>query len=128
MCDTADGGAAGATAIVCILCPRGCELLVSPSPSGAPLVSGNACPRGEGYGRSELVDPRRSLTTTVKTIYPDRPRLSVKSSGLLPKARLLEAVRSLDRLTVARRVRRGEIVAADILGLGVDIVATDDLD
>lgn len=128
MCDTTDGAAAEATTIVCVLCPRGCELRVSLSASGDLSVRGNACPRGESYGRSEMLDPRRSLTTTVRTAFPERPRLPVKSSAPLPKPRLLEAARSLDAVTVARRVKRGEVVVADLLGLGVDIVATRDLE
>jgi len=113
---------------VCVLCPRGCTLKVARSASGELAVGGNGCPRGEAYGRSEILDPRRSLTTTVRTAFADRPRAPVKSSAPLPKARLADAVRALDELLVTRRLRCGDVVATDILGLGVDIVATDDLD
>jgi len=112
----------------CVVCPRSCALAVEADLAArAAAVSGNACPRGEAYGRSEALDPRRSLTTTVATAFPDRPRLPVKSQGEVPAGRLVEAVRSLDAVVVRTRARRGEVVVRDLLGLGVDLVATDDL-
>ncbi|HOX30819.1 MAG TPA: DUF1667 domain-containing protein [Spirochaetales bacterium] len=112
---------------VCVLCPRGCALEVDIGAPGPAPVRGNACPRGAEYGRLEAIDPRRSLTTTVATAFPGRPRLPVKSSGGIPLARLVEAARGLDSVLVDRPLRRGEVVAANLLGLGIDIVATDDL-
>jgi Uncharacterized protein with conserved CXXC pairs len=117
---------------VCIVCPRGCALEVEVEKGrGAPsvlAVRGNACKRGEEYGTREILDPRRSLTSTVRVIGLSRRRLPVRSSKEIPLPRLVEAARALDAVTVSRPMRRGELVLADILGLGVDIVATDDLE
>jgi CxxC motif-containing protein len=113
---------------VCVACPRGCLLEVARAGEGAVSVRGNACAKGSDYGSREATDPRRTLTTTVATAFPLRPRLPVRSSGEIPKARLVEAARSLDSLVVRARTRRGEAVLRNLLGLGVDVVATDDLD
>ncbi len=112
---------------VCAVCPRGCRLVVAVG-AGRATVSGNACPRGAEYGLSEALDPRRILTTTLRTNLAGRPRLPVKSSGPIPKSRLLEAARALDGLVVEGRRRSGEVLVSDLLGLGVDMVATDDSD
>ncbi len=139
---------------VCIVCPRGCALEVdvamisagagpragdaeAGSAAGASsgigalsvvAVRGNACKRGEVYGRGEVLDPRRSLTSTVRVEGFLRRRLPVRSSGEIPLGRLREAARALDSLVVTRPVTCGEVLARDFLGLGVEVVATDDLD
>ena len=38
--------------IICIVCPRGCQLTVDEANGYA--VTGNGCPRGAAYGKSEL--------------------------------------------------------------------------
>jgi len=117
---------------VCIACPRGCPLEVDAAPDGkgglaALAVRGNACRRGEEYGRAEIVDPRRSLTSTVRTEGAAERRLPVRTAGGIPLGRLVEAARALDAVTARPPLKCGDVVVADLLGLGVDLVATDDL-
>jgi CxxC motif-containing protein len=69
----------------------------------------------------------RTLTTTVTVEGSARRRLPVRSSGELPLSRLLDAMAALDPVIVRPPVVCGEIVLRDILGLGVDMIATDDL-
>lgn len=120
---------------VCVVCPRGCALEVELAPPAAPglppsaaRVRGNECRRGEEYARREVVDPRRSLTSTVRTADPAFPRLPVRSSGDIPLARLREAARALDGLVAPADAKVGQVLARDFLGLGVDILACDDMD
>lgn len=49
--------------VTCPLCPNGCSI----GEYGEKVV-GNKCKRGELYFRQEQIDPRRTLTTTVKGI------------------------------------------------------------
>lgn len=112
----------------CIVCPRGCGLEVELADGPAVLrVSGNGCKRGEDYARREVVDPRRSLTSTVRTRGLERRRLPVRSAGTLPLGRLVEAARALDGVVVERPMKCGDLVVKDLAGLGVDIMATDSI-
>ena len=52
--------------MICINSPRGCELDVEKSDDGNVSVTGNACLRGEEYGRAELVSPTRMVTGLVR--------------------------------------------------------------
>ncbi len=110
----------------CIECPRGCRLEVSIG-GGVAVVSGNACPKGAVYGAQEAIAPMRTLTTTVTIEGSARRRLPVRSSGELPLSRLLDAMAALDPVVVRPPLVRGDIVLRDLLGLGVDMIATDDL-
>ena len=54
--------------LICIVCPRGCHLTVDENNDYA--VSGNFCKRGEKYGKAEVTNPVRVVTSTVKVVRP----------------------------------------------------------
>jgi CxxC motif-containing protein len=64
------------------------------------------------------------LTTTVKTIFKDVPRLSVKSKEPLPKGCLFDIMSELDHLVITKHVKIGDIIVSNIHGTGVDMIAT----
>ncbi|MEA5051711.1 MAG: DUF1667 domain-containing protein [Oscillospiraceae bacterium] len=109
---------------VCIVCPNGCRLTAS-GDGGELRVTGNLCPRGKAFAEAELTNPVRSLTTTVRTVFPDRPVLPVRTAGEIPKGKIPEAMAFLRGFTLARRARCGEVIVRDLLGTGVDVIATD---
>ena len=111
--------------LICIVCPNGCRLQVDEE--NGLRVTGNACPRGEEYGRNELLHPVRVLTGTVRLHGGTLPRCPVKTRGTIPKEKLLEAARALCMVDVDAPVRRGDVVLADICGTGVDVVASRDV-
>jgi len=110
------------TEIICITCPKGCHLQVDENNDYA--VTGHSCPRGEAYGKNELKNPVRTLTSTVRLSGARTPRLPVKSSAPLPKGKIFDAMRLLDSETVKEPVAVGQVLLADVFGTGVDIVAT----
>lgn len=114
------------TELVCILCPKGCHLQVDEANGYA--VTGNACPRGVVYGQKELRDPTRTVTSTVRVTGAHIPRLPVKTSAEIPKALVRQAARLLDEVTLAAPVALGTVVLQNILGTGVDFVATRSLE
>ena len=48
--------------LICIVCPKGCHLRVDEADNYR--VEGNGCARGEVYGREELTNPTRTITST----------------------------------------------------------------
>lgn len=114
------------TAVVCIECPRSCRLEVVAG-GGDPVVSGHGCKRGVAYGQREVTNPTRTLTTTVRTRFAHLPRLPVRTAGEIPKGAWREAMRALREVCLERPVKTGDVVLADLLGLGVAVIATADL-
>ena len=108
----------------CIMCPMGCEMTVTLENGKFVSVTGNSCPRGAKYAETEVTDPRRMLTTTVRIKGGMLPLLPVVSADVLPKGRIADCVAYLRNVTVEAPVKAGEIIVHDILGLGVDIVAS----
>jgi len=65
----------------------------------------------------------RVVTTTVKLEGAAIRRLPVISSGEVPRERLEECLKQLYTITACAPVRCGDVIAADVCGTGVDIVA-----
>lgn len=108
----------------CIICPRGCRLSVDDNMN----VTGNTCPRGKQYAISELTNPVRTITSSVRVNNREDLLVSVKTSGPIPKGKIFEVMEEINKLSVAAPTRIGDVVKANILGLGVDILITKNID
>ena len=51
--------------LTCIRCPMGCQLTVTIDGENV-SVSGNTCPRGEDYGKNEVINPIRTVTSSIR--------------------------------------------------------------
>ena len=107
--------------LICITCPKGCHLKVDEENDYA--VTGNACPRGAEYGKNELKNPKRVITSTVKTHSTEYCRCPVKTNGAIPKGKMFEIMKMLDDVELKTPIRVGDIVVRNLFDTGVDIVA-----
>ncbi len=120
--------AADAMEMICIVCPTGCRLSVRKDKDGKVMsVTGNTCPRGEKYARQEIESPTRTLTGTVRLEGGLLPRLPVITSDAVPKDRIFDVMREINRVTAHSPVHTGDILIGNVLGLGVNIIASRDL-
>lgn len=111
--------------LVCVACPLGCGITVTLSDKGEVVdVTGNTCKRGDAYARSECTAPARSLTTTVKVDGVKAYVVPVKSAGPVPKGMMFDCMKVINEAKVSAPVKIGDVVIKNILGTGVDIVAT----
>ncbi len=113
------------TELTCIGCPLGCRLTVDEENDYA--VTGHTCKRGEVYGKNELKNPTRVLTTTVEAVGGIHGRCPVRTESAIPKGKLFEAMKELSKVKVTAPVKCGEVVVENILGTGVNVIATRDL-
>ena len=81
------------TELTCICCPMGCRLTVDEDNDYA--VTGNTCKRGAVYGRNELMNPTRVLTTTVAIDGAAHGRMPVRTEDAIPKGKLFDAIEEL---------------------------------
>ena len=111
----------------CIMCPMGCELKVTLEDGKFVSVTGNTCPRGAKYGQDEVTAPKRMLTYTVKVEGGLLPLLPVVSAEALPKEKVMDCAAYLRGITVKAPIKTGDVIVSNILGLGVNIVASRDM-
>ncbi len=107
----------------CVQCPMGCPLTVTMENGEVLEVSGNTCPRGEKYGKQEAISPQRVITSLVN-IAGDYHPISVKTTDAVSKAQIADIVMAIRSTTVKAPVHVGDVVIANVLGSGVDVVAT----
>ena len=112
--------------LVCIGCPRGCRLTIDEK-DGEYIVTGNTCPRGKEFAISEMTAPKRTICSTVKTAFSDVPVLPVRVSDDIPREKIFDVMREINAVTLKERIGRGDAVIKNVLGLGVDVIATSDL-
>jgi CxxC motif-containing protein len=105
---------------ICIVCPRGCHVSVDEDMN----ITGNQCPRGKTYVENEMTAPTRILTTTVRTIFEDQPRISCKTDNPIPKELIFEAMKVINHIVVDREISIGDILIENILNTNVNIIAT----
>ena len=110
--------------IICTVCPRGCHVKVTLNGTEVAEVADYGCKRGKEYAAAEATHPVRILTTTVKVSGKDDELLPVRSSKPVPKEKLFDCMAVLREVQVKLPVKCYDVVAADICGTGVDIVAT----
>lgn len=109
---------------VCISCPLGCNISVDMEDEEIKDITGNTCPRGADYVTKELTDPRRIVTSLVKVKGGDLPVVSVKTAADIPKGRIRDCIKEIKEIELSAPVHIGDVVAEDICGTGVDVVAT----
>ena len=111
---------------VCIVCPNGCTLRTAEK-DGEITVTGNICPKGEEYAKTELNNPTRTLTSTVATSFSKQPVLPVRTSTAIPKGEIKNAMAAINKLVVTTKLKCGDILVKDFIATGVDLIATDDI-
>ena len=110
--------------LTCIGCPMGCQLTAVMDGSQMTEVTGNTCPRGDASARKECTHPARTVTGTVRVTGGLLPVVSVRTRGDVPKERVLDVARALCRVHLTAPVAAGDVVIPNVLGTGVDVVAT----
>lgn len=112
--------------MICIVCPMGCHLTVieDESSESGYRVEGNQCKRGAVYGVNEQTNPTRVIPTTVKIENGILNRLPVKTAAPVPKHLIFECMKEINKVTVKAPIKTGDIIIENILGTGVNVVAT----
>ena len=109
--------------MICICCPLGCRMTVEKTDEGY-VVTGNTCPRGKAYAIDEMTAPKRMITSSVEVKGGNYHMVSVKTSEPIAKELIFSALDLLKGVVVTAPVKEGEIVVKDLLGTGVNFIAT----
>ena len=112
--------------LICIQCPLGCSL-EAVRQGGEVSVTGHKCSKGAAYAREELTNPCRTLTTTVKTSFPDFPRLAVRTNREVPLNSFFVIMKAANSIVVEKRLQPREMVLKNLPGTEASLIATDDM-
>ncbi len=116
------------TTFTCIVCPNGCEVEAEYEGKKVFSVTGNLCPKGKDYVTQELVDPRRTIASSVRVTGGAMPLASVRLTRAIPKDRIFDVMREINSVVLAAPVKIGDIVIPNVLGLDSDVIVTKNID
>ena len=71
-----------------------------------------------------MTEPKRTICSTVKTVFADVPVLPVRVSADIPKDKIFDVMREINSVTLDKRISGGDAVIENVLGLGVDVIST----
>lgn len=108
---------------ICIVCPKGCHIHVNNNNE----ISGYSCPRGLNYVKQELVDPRRTLTSTIKVNSTTIRVCPIKSSDTLPKDKIFQAMEIINKKSIDLPIKLHQVIIKNILNTGIDIISTKEI-
>ena len=115
-------------AFICVGCPLGCEVTLTINDTGEVLgFAGNKCKEGEKYVLEEYQHPVRTLTATVLTDGSSQPLLAVRTSKPILKTTQLQSMQVIAGARAKPPLKMGDVVIPNLLGTGVDVVASSDL-
>jgi len=109
--------------MTCLLCPAGCELEVREE-NGRIEVLGAQCDKGEDFGIEEALHPQRNLATSIPLAGTEADMVSVRLSRRVSRDLVFPILAAIAELRPAAPVRRGQVLIADVLGSGADVIAT----
>ena len=110
--------------ITCIVCPIGCKIQVKTDGKQFEVCDGHKCKRGIEYARSEALDPRRMLTTSILVKEGEWPLVSVKSSKTVPKNKIFDVLKEIKKSSINAPVNLGQIIINNVAGTKINIIAT----
>jgi len=110
--------------ITCIVCPIGCKILVKIDGKHCEVCDGSKCKRGIEYARSEALDPRRMLTSSVLVKNGEWPLVSVKSSKPVPKNKVFTILKEIKQIKINVPVKSGQLIIKNVANTNIDIVST----
>ena len=114
--------------VTCILCPMGCKAKIILDEGKVISVKNIECPRGEAYAIQEINAPVRDFFTTIKVEGARVPMLPIRTTGPIPKDKMMACIREVSEIVVQAPIPLGSIIVKNLLNLGVDVISTRSLD
>ena len=107
--------------LTCINCPLGCQLTALVEDGIVTNVRGNNCLRGERYAKTEVTNPKRTVTSTVKC---KNKRVCVKTVPEVAKDKIFDVMAELHKVEVNPPIHIGDVIVHNIANTGSDLIAT----
>jgi CxxC motif-containing protein len=82
------------------------------------------CGKGPEYVKNETLNPKRTLTSSVRVLGGALPLVSVRTTDSIPKESLMEAMKRIASMSVEAPVEAGQIIRKDFMEEGVDLIST----
>lgn len=110
--------------IVCGSCPMECEMTALVEERKVANIEGNGCTRGLEYGKTEAINPKRQLTTTVKIYNARYPLLPVRTTRPISLEYVPILIKMIKETEVIAPINMGDVILENIFNTGIDVIAS----
>jgi len=113
--------------MICVICPNGCQLLVEIQEGDQPLVTGvtgNTCDKGPEWARQEIINPMRTISSSIMVEDGDFPLVSVRTDSSVSLKDIFKVMGEIKAVRLKAPVKTGDIIIEKVAGLSCNIIAT----
>lgn len=113
--------------LVCILCPNGCQLDITIEEEPALKVievDGCTCDKGAEYAEQEIINPMRTIASSIAVKQGDFPLVSVRTDGPIPLGKIFDVMSLIRSKQVQAPVQIGDKLIENPAGTSCSIIAT----
>lgn len=110
--------------IICIKCPKGCEIFVSILNNNIEKIENNSCKLGLEYVNEEIKNPKRTFTSLVKVKNGKYPLVPVWTDKPIPKEKIPELIKLTKEIELEAPVSINQIVISNLFGLDVNLITS----
>ena len=113
---------------VCVICPNSCTITAQYDDLNTIDIIGNRCNRGKEYVLKEIVNPVRTITTSIPIDNGELPLCSVKLTEAIPKEAIFDVMAEIRKHHLKAPVHIGQIVIHNVCGYHSNVVITKNID
>ena len=110
--------------MTCINCPLGCNLYVDVDEEHI-LVTGNTCNRGITYAKQEVMNPMRTVTSTVR-VKNREIVVPVKTEQPIPKDKMKECMKEIKQIELEEMPSHHQVIIPDVCNTKVAVIVSGD--
>ena len=113
--------------LICIVCPNGCqvEALIEETPELKVIeVNGCACEKGVEWVKQEIVNPMRTIASSIVVKQGDFKLVSVRTDASIPLGKIFDVMDAIKHKTVTAPVAIGDKLIENPAGVPCNIIAT----
>lgn len=110
------------------MCPSGCEIEIEFNGKEIVSVTGQNCKRGELYAYQEILNPMRTISSSVRMVGASQPLCSVRLSKPVPKKEIFNVMNAINQVSLVAPVSMGQVIIKNVCGLDSDVIATKNIE
>jgi len=113
--------------LTCVICPNGCPLKVALEEGPPPLiieVTGNTCKKGAAWAEQELINPMRTIASSILVEGGDFPLVSVRTDCAIPLASIMDVMKAIKSTRIKAPVNIGDVLLQKPADTVCNVIAT----
>ena len=113
--------------LTCVVCPNGCQFeaeITEEKEVRIRDVDGSVCEKGEKWAEQELINPVRTIASSIAVEGGDLPLVSVRTDAAIPLGSIFDVMGQIKAARVKAPVHVGDILIREPAGTSCNIVAT----